>query len=718
MAADKDFTPGGDVLAELMTRLGAEIGSYIAQQEPHANDLPSVARSRDLDKADFTVQWSQFCASRKKNPVAYVQELAAGLQAHIESSGGTGLIIKVAGVGPYLNLFVDRARVFGLTIRAVAAMGDKFGHTNAAGGRTVIIEHTSSNPNAPLHIGNLRNVMIGAHLAKMQAACGWDVKQVFYVNDLGAQIGLTALAYSRIYDKIKPYMKIDHWIGAMYAVMNTCQELQNVGVDPGKLEDACKVGKEAVDALMAESLAAAAGDEKRTTGVNEYFDIYQDLRERFEPMMVVMIADVRQIDNIKVEGGKLNLAYERQEPWAIKIFRKMVVDCLTGVQQTLSTYGVQHDQFDFESELGWEGSNQKMLEIMKNSDYFVPQTQKNDKGVPQGAYLDMTGFIQDMGFKTGKGGYQKEYPPLYVLRPDGSTLYTYRDIVYSFKKASQADLILNIICSEQELAQQKVSLAMYMMNPEMRGRQYHLSYDLVKLTTGKMSGRRGRYLLADDLYDELKEVIKEKMAKKYKDKGEEMSPEQFEAVTHEVSTAAMKYALLSVGCLTQINFDIAKITDFEDASAPFILYNSTRVASVVRKFEGKVAAGVVPALPALDAIDLPKLDHKMEWAILMEFVLPFASMITDGASPTLPMPPALPGYGTHKVCDFLNSMVRALSAYYGPNGVRILPMDSQLEAGTWDGAAAMHARIHLCKAFKQVIDNGLRLLMIEPLERM
>ena len=236
-----------------------------------------------------------------------------------------------------------------------------------------------------------------------------------------------------------------------------------------------------------------------------------------------------------------------------------------------------------------------MLEIMKNSDYYVPQTQCNDKGVPQGAYLDMSGFIADQGLKTGKGGYQKEYPLLYVLRPDGSTLYTYRDIVYSFKKAASSDLILNIICSEQELAQQKVSLGMMMMNPEMKGRQYHLSYDLVKLTTGKMSGRRGRYLLADDLYDDLKAVIREKMAAKFKEKGEDVSPELFEQVTHEVSTAAMKYALLSVGCLTQINFDIAKITDFEDASAPFILYNSTRVASVVRKFEAKVGDGKVPA---------------------------------------------------------------------------------------------------------------------------
>ena len=483
-------------------------------------------------------------------------------------------------------------------------------------------------------------------------------------------------------------------------------------------QDACKAGKDAVDALMQKSLAAVAGDEKKTKGVEEYFDIYQDLRERFEKMMIVMLEDIRTIDDIKVEAGKLNLAYEQQEPWAIKIFRKMVCDCLTGVQQTLSTYGVQHDRFDFESELGWEGSNAKVLEIMQNSDYYVPQTQCNDKGVPQGAYLDMSGFITDMGFKIGKGGYQKDYPPLYVLRPDGSTLYTYRDIVYSFKKASISDLILNIICSEQDLAQQKVSLAMAMMNPEMEGRQYHLSYDLVKLTTGKMSGRRGRYLLADDLYDDLKTVIREKMEKKYKEKGEDVSKEMFDEVTHEVSTAAMKYALLSVSCMTQINFDIAKITDFEDASAPFILYNSTRLTSVIRKFEERSApGGPLPELCSLDDVDYTKLDDDREWALLLDFVLPFASMICDSAMPPLPKPPALPSYGMHRVCDFLNMFVRALSGYYGPAGVRILPVQSQLDQGFSD-FAAMHARVHACKAFKQVIDNGLRLLMIEPLERM
>jgi hypothetical protein len=218
----------------------------------------------------------------------------------------------------------------------VARLGDRFGHTDGAAGKRVIVEHTSSNPNAPLHIGNLRNVMIGAHLARLLAAVGYEVKQSFYVNDLGAQIGLTALAYEKCYPLLKPSMKIDQWIGCMYAVMNTCQELQRVGVDPGELESAYAADQAAVDALQAKcvahpralhhrmraltracvccrALAAAGDDEKKASGVAEYIDIYGDLRKRcaallslallnhmlitsfarYLPMMEVMIPVVR-----------------------------------------------------------------------------------------------------------------------------------------------------------------------------------------------------------------------------------------------------------------------------------------------------------------------------------------------------------------------------------------------------------------------------------------
>ena len=110
-------------------------------------------------------------------------------QADLDASpSSTRLLRAVAGTGPYLNLFLNRPVVFRLVMRAVTRLGPKFGHTDTAAGKRVIVEHTSSNPNAPLHIGNLRNVMIGAHLARLLAAVGYDVKQAFYVNDLGAQV--------------------------------------------------------------------------------------------------------------------------------------------------------------------------------------------------------------------------------------------------------------------------------------------------------------------------------------------------------------------------------------------------------------------------------------------------------------------------------------------------------------------------------------------------
>ena len=179
-------------------------------------------------------------------------------------------------------------------------------------------------------------------------------------------------------------------------------------------------------------------------------------------------------------------------------FRAMVTSCLSGAQITLDTYNVKHDKFDFESELGWEGSNDRVMDAFRKSPYFVPQTQSNDEGKPEGGHVLMSNFIADAGLPTGRRGYQADYPKFYVIRPDGSTLYTFRDVVYSLKKCSDADVVLNVIGQEQRLPQQKVALAMQILGAPVK--QYHISYEVVKLSKGSMSGRRGRYVLADDLF--------------------------------------------------------------------------------------------------------------------------------------------------------------------------------------------------------------------------
>jgi arginyl-tRNA synthetase len=692
-------------------------------------ELPQIGIANRLDQGDLSLMWAQYCSKRKLAFTEFTSSLAIAVNSRLPR--GNGFVQRTRPAGPYLNLILNRALVYRTCIASIRRVGPSYGQRSTMRGKRAVVEHTSSNPNAPLHIGNLRNTMIGAHLAKLFRAVGYDVDEVFYVNDLGAQIGLTALSYSRCYDCIKPTLKIDKWIGMMYATMNTCSELQTMGVPLDRLESACKAGdaecSKFIRALLGEEdngrtseTDAAAGSkgcistDVDITKLRDQLDTYLDLRGRFPHLISGVVPKVAHL-NIKDEAAKLNLAYERQEDWAIRIFRKMVTDCLTGVQETLNTYNIQHDRFDFESELGWEGSNQKVMSIMQSSAYYNPPQQCNDKGKPEGGFLDMSLFIEDQGFKIGKGGFQKDFPKFYILRPDGSTLYTFRDVVYSFKKVSKGDIVCNVISSEQDLAQQKVALSLFMMNPKLYNRQVHLSYELVKLTEGKMSGRRGWYVTADELYTELRKAVSDTINERKATKGEKVSEEYFENVVHEVASAAMKYALLSVSCGTVINFDVRKVTSFDDSSAPFVLYNRTRLKSLEDKFEERVQEGLVGPLPNIDDIDFTYLDDQREWEIFLQYVLGLPELVQEAACPTWPTPPQLPDFGTHKVCEYLDNMVRAISSWYGPSGVRVLPSTMSDSRG---GEMGTHARMYLLGAFKQCLDNALRLIMVEPLDKM
>jgi len=303
----------------------------------------------------------------------------------------------------------------------------------------------------------------------------------------------------------------------------------------------------------------------------------------------------------------------------------------------------------------------------------------------------------------GKKGFQQPYPPLYVLLPDGSTLYSYRDVVYSLIKVSNADLVLNVICSEQDLPQQKVALTLMLLNPNEELRQVHVSYELVKLTQGRMSGRRARYLTGDELYEDLKAVIIQLM----QEQQSELSPEQFEVVADEVSTAAMKYALLSTAGRNEIQFDLQKVTNFSDASAPFLLYNSARFNTLFQKFQTKVDAGELPPLPSISETDLSLLTELPEWDLFFNQLLSLSDLVKQSACPSIPPLPALPEFATHKLCDYLVTHVRDFSAYWGNHRI-IQP----------DNVPLTHARVQLCNGLRQGVENALHLLGMKPLTRM
>jgi len=97
--------------------------------------------------------------------------------------------------------------------------------------------------------------------------------------------------------------------------------------------------------------------------------------------------------------------------------------------------------------------------------------------------------------------------------------------------------------------------------------------------------------------------------------------------------------------------------------------------------------------------------------LLFDFVLAFPSFVVQIACPTIPKPPQLPEFPIHLLCEFLISMVRSFSKYWA--ATKILKTDA-----TKQEAATMAARLYLCKAIQITLNNGLRMLTMNPLQQM
>jgi arginyl-tRNA synthetase len=193
--------------------------------------------------------------------------------------------------------------------------------------------------------------------------------------------------------------------------------------------------------------------------------IGQSLLSRYRSLSTNLFELFSDDDDIPAQAALLNKAWEDRDPDSVAIFPKMVFNTLTGHQATLDTYGVCHDRFDFESELSWKCLSGALISLLSRSRYVHPQTQRNAEGVPEGAYIDLDAYLADIGAKRWNGGYCSPFRPFYVLRPDGTRLYTLWDVAYSMKKVSEADMILNVICTEQNLTQEKVMLSLKALDP-------------------------------------------------------------------------------------------------------------------------------------------------------------------------------------------------------------------------------------------------------------
>ena len=164
------------------------------------------------DHADLASTVAFKLAKSEKRPP---REIAAEIAERISADPELG-DIRVEATGPYINF------VFGPSLLAEAvreALEPDYGNHPRRPER-VVLEHTSANPNGPLHVGHIRNTVIGDSLARAFRKAGYPLEVQYYLNDMGRQIAIVSWGFDHLGLAREDGEKGDHYVARVYIAAN------------------------------------------------------------------------------------------------------------------------------------------------------------------------------------------------------------------------------------------------------------------------------------------------------------------------------------------------------------------------------------------------------------------------------------------------------------------------------------------------------------------
>lgn len=189
-----------DQLKSEIIRLLSKTGKIPAEEAEELLEKPK----EDIG-ADFALPCFSPAKKADKHPAQFSKELEKKI-------GSSKLVKKVKSAGPYLNFYGNWDQLGQILLERILRQKEKFGRSK--NNKSILIEHTSANPDGPLHIGHFRNSVIGDSLARIHRFGGWNVKTDFLVNDSGRQIAIAVMEKRK--QKAQPKGKKDWWVSDLY----------------------------------------------------------------------------------------------------------------------------------------------------------------------------------------------------------------------------------------------------------------------------------------------------------------------------------------------------------------------------------------------------------------------------------------------------------------------------------------------------------------------
>jgi arginyl-tRNA synthetase len=564
---------------------------------------------------------------------------------------------QAAGEG-YVNFYANLDKLATATFQSVRKLGSEYGYVKTDKPKKVIVEHTSKNPISPVHIGQARNPVLGDSIAKIQKSRGNIVYRHFYVDDVGRQTAVIAYGFEKL-GKPKLEGKLDHQIGAIYSVTSCIIEIN-------------RLKREIEKSRLTSALDEVSQYQKQ---LDEWVSVAAELENKFPTLFANLLEKIGDRKDLEPEINKLNCEYESGDEKARRLIREVCQLCLDGIKETLAKTNIFLDSFDWESDLVWTGEVTRTLEKLKKTLYVFQK----------GNVLEFNAEKVALDFDLKKAlnlSEEHEIPSLTLVRADGTTLYTTRDIPYTLWKFKKADRVINVVGVEQSLSQLQLKLALHALGyGDLAKNLTHFAYNLVSLLGYRMRGRMGRYISFDEVIDEAVKRAYEEVSKR----SPHLSEEEKKDISNIVGIGAVKYALVEVDPTKPVVFTWDRVLNFERNSAPYIQYSHARACSILKK------ASREPEKPNYSLLKEP-LERDL---ILM--LSRFPEIFIEAAENLKP----------NLIADFANSLSDKFNTFYNA-----LPVIKAMPRELSD------ARLMLVYAVKTVLRNALALLGIEAPEKM
>ena len=473
----------------------------------------------------------------KKSP----KDIAEMLSEKYQHCSNTLVLKTEAHPSGYLNFFADWEKLSQLIL--LESHLDEFGDVDIGKNSTIVVEHTSVNPNKALHIGHIRNIIIGDTVSRILEKVNYKVNVLNYIDDSGLQVADIIVGFKHLgFDQESPDgKKFDHYCGDDVYVKTT----EKYESDPSLEEIRKNVLKELED------------------GNSETAKFADKITRK------VLINQLETCWNLSVSYDCLNFESQiiRSGLWS-QIFEKIK----------------EMNLIEFEN----EGKNKGCWVIRgedKEEDKVIVRSNGTAtyiaKDIPYAAWK--LGLVEDP-FHYQK--YEKEQPDSRVLWQ--TTLESNNESAQNFT----GQKVITVIDSRQTRLQKIITSLMGKFK-SIPDAYVHLGYESVTLssetakilgldTDGKqaqMSGRKGFYVNADSVYDMLKEKTKEETKKRHP----EMDSSDIEKIAHIVAVGTLRYEMIKQDLDKIIAFDLTKSLSLDGDTAPYIQYTHARAARILEK---------------------------------------------------------------------------------------------------------------------------------------